>query len=150
MNTQKNGNVFTHFKNEQRQQLKNYLNIRLRKKVLQGIHNKDENKKLGNMSHRRQKVHGEEIRRWQSEKMGTDRDAQLQDSHGENICERCDDIQYTKICKRCVMEFIIILLRMPMIWKQKHCSGMKEGYKTYELFAHVVSPFPIYENGASL
>jgi tRNA(Ile)-lysidine synthase TilS/MesJ len=91
------------------------LNIRLRKKVLQGIQNKDENKKVGNMSHRGQKVHGEEFRRWQSGKMGTDRDAQPQHPHGENICERCGDIQYTKICKRCVMAFIIILLRMPVM-----------------------------------
>lgn len=74
---------------KKRQKLKNYLNIRLRKKVLQGNQNKDENKKLGNMSHRRQKVHGEELRRWQSGKMGTERDVQLSDPHGESIYERC-------------------------------------------------------------
>jgi len=67
------------------------------------------------MTHRRQKVHGEELRRWQSGKMGTERDVQLQDLHGENIYERCGDIQYTKMCKRCVMAFIITLLRMPVM-----------------------------------
>ena len=41
--------------------------------------------------------------------------AQLQDPHGENIHEGCGDIQYTKICKRCVMAFIITLLRMPVL-----------------------------------
>jgi len=51
------------------------------------------------MSHRRQKVHGEELRRWQYVKMGTERDVQLPDPHGENIYERCCDIQYTKCVK---------------------------------------------------
>lgn len=47
--------------------------------------------------------------------MGTERDVQLQDPHGENIYERCGDIQYTKMYKRCVMAFIITLLRMPVM-----------------------------------
>lgn len=36
------------------------------------------------------------------------------------------------------------------IWKQKHCSRMREGYNTRVLFAHVVPLFPDHENGASL
>lgn len=36
------------------------------------------------------------------------------------------------------------------IWKLKNCSRMREGYKTYLLFACVFLSFPDLENGADL
>jgi hypothetical protein len=53
------------------------------------------------VSHRREKEHGTELTRSHSGKKKADRDAKLQDPHGEVVYGRYGDTQYMEICKEC-------------------------------------------------